>query len=324
MKRVGYLLKKQWFIFALLLAVSAGITFPQAASLNPGGRLTSLIVALVFLGIGFTLPSESLIRGLTKWKRHLFIQGYIFFFTPLFFLLTLPIIRPYITVELYIGLLALSVLPTTISTCSVFTQISHGDVALTLFNASFSNIIGVFLSPILLSLLLREVGASIPISVLIDIITGLAFKMIVPLAMGQLLRFRYHQAAVDKKALVGIASNLMILSIVFLTLAKSASTPILKNSAPLMMIPVLYLMVIHFLLIGIAVGIARLLRLPKTEMISIMYAAPQKTLAMGVPLMSAYFADKPVLLGVAILPLLFYHPWELFIAGLLKTRVTSS
>ena len=46
---------------------------------------------------------------------------------------------------------------------------------------------------------------------------------------------------------------------------------------------------------------------------------PQKTLAVGIPLLSTYFAHDPELLAVAILPLLFYHPWQLMIAGFIKS-----
>jgi len=60
------------------------------------------------------------------------------------------------------------------------------------------------------------------------------------------------------------------------------------------------------------------LRFPRENLISAMFAAPQKTLSLGVPLISAYFARSPQTLGLALLPLLLYHPWQLLIAGLLR------
>ncbi|MCG8335152.1 MAG: bile acid:sodium symporter [Proteobacteria bacterium] len=312
-------LKNQWFILALILSVILGMIFPQAAVLNDGSRVTTVIVALVFLGMGFTLPSESLLIGLAKWKIHLFIQFFIFAFIPIFFIFTIPIFKSIISTEIYIGLLALAVLPTTISTCSVFTQISDGDVVLTLFNASFSNVIGVFVSPILLSLLLREVGRAMPMSVLIAIITGLALKMMLPLLIGQILRFVFLKTTAKLKKTIGVISNLLILTIVFFSLAESAATPMLWQNLRSMFIPVVYLTIVHLVLIGIATGCARVFKFTGPETISVMYAAPQKTLAMGIPLLSAYFADDPLVLGIAILPLLFYHPWELFISGVLKS-----
>lgn len=216
-------------------------------------------------------------------------------------------------------MLALAVLPTTISTCSVYTQISNGDVALTLFNASLSNILGILISPILLSFFLRDVGRAMPLSVFIGIICSLALKMILPLLMGQALRFFFLKSAAKLKRIIGVLSNLMVLAIVFFTLAKSASATQLGKSLEMMFLPVLYLVIAHFLLIAISVGTARLFKYTGPEIISVMYAAPQKTIAMGAPLLAAYFADDPALLGMAILPLLFYHPWELFVSGVLKS-----
>ena len=52
------------------------------------------------------------------------------------------------------------------------------------------------------------------------------------------------------------------------------------------------------------------------------FVAPQKTLAMGVPLLSTYFAAQPEVLGIAMIPLLFYHPWQLLTAGVAKGFLT--
>ena len=53
--------------------------------------------------------------------------------------------------------------------------------------------------------------------------------------------------------------------------------------------------------------------------VTVLYAAPQKTLAMGAPLLTTYFAGDPETLGLALIPLLFYHPWQLLVAGMLKS-----
>ena len=41
---------------------------------------------------------------------------------------------------------------------------------------------------------------------------------------------------------------------------------------------------------------------------------------MGVPLLSTYFAGREDLLGLAIIPLLFYHPFQILVAGIVKNR----
>ncbi|MQY62918.1 MAG: hypothetical protein GH143_01180, partial [Calditrichaeota bacterium] len=79
-----------------------------------------------------------------------------------------------------------------------------------------------------------------------------------------------------------------------------------------------YLALSFFILVFLAYGGAKLWNFPKEHIISVIYAAPQKTLAVGVPLLSTYFAHTPDILGIALLPLLFYHLWQLFISGIIK------
>ena len=312
-------LKSQWFTIGLLVAVSLGFLVPQGARINVDGSMTAALVALVFVGIGFTLPSESLISGFLKWRLHLYIQSFIFILTPLFFFFSLPIIKPNITPHIYIGLVALAVLPTTISTCSVLTMISDGDVSATLFNASFSNLFGVIVSPVLLSILLTEAGRSMPLSVLLSIILSLVFKMVIPLVLGQILRFLFKSRAVKSKSQVTTLNNLLILSVVYLTIAKSASTTMQNYELADFFIPLAYLILVHFCLLLLSIFLATAFKFNGPETISVMYAAPQKTMAMGVPLLTAYFASEPALLSIAILPLLFYHPWQIVVAGFLKS-----
>jgi sodium/bile acid cotransporter 7 len=314
--------KKYWFLVSLVAVEVFAFLFPQAASLNAGNRITAAMVMLIFLGIGLTLPSECFVTGLKKWKIHLFIQLYIFVFNPVFFFFTAALLKGHVFTELYVGLLALAVLPTTISSCTVFTQINNGDVATTLINASLSNILGVFVSPMLLSLLLQGTGKAMPISVLVGIVAGLGLKMVLPLFAGQVFRFIFFRSNDKLNVVFGILNNIMVLVIVFFSLAKSASAQHLTENVKMLLLPVVYLVVVHFLLTAISVGFAKLFKYEGPEIISVMYTAPQKTLAMGVPLLSMYFADDAVLMGIAILPLLFYHPWELFVSGVLKSLST--
>jgi predicted Na+-dependent transporter len=79
-----------------------------------------------------------------------------------------------------------------------------------------------------------------------------------------------------------------------------------------------YLAVSHLILVALSYFGAVLLRISHEDRVSVLYAAPQKTLAMGVPLLSLYFSGNLELLGVAILPLLFYHPFQLLTAGVIK------
>jgi predicted Na+-dependent transporter len=82
--------------------------------------------------------------------------------------------------------------------------------------------------------------------------------------------------------------------------------------------PFAYLALAHILILLIAYAGARLLHFSRENTVSVLFVAPQKTLALGVPLITTYFASTPEALGTALLPLVFYHAWQLLVAGLLK------
>jgi sodium/bile acid cotransporter 7 len=142
--------------------------------------------------------------------------------------------------------------------------------------------------------------------------------MLVPIACGQILRRFLQQIAVGQKKHLSVASNIFILLIIFFAFSKTARNPQFINNLIAMLGPFGYLAAAHLLLLLIAYGGARLLRFSRENTISVLYAAPQKTLAVGVPLISTYFAAAPAVLGAALLPLVFYHAWQLLVAGFVK------
>lgn len=155
-------LKKNWFILGIVSAVILGFLLPgAAATLNPHSKTSLWIIIILFLNMGFTLPGEAIKTGLSQGRLHVYIQAFIFVITPLYFLLTAWPLRSHMDGMFLTGIYGLSVLPTTISSCSVFTQGSGGNTAGTMFNATLSNIAGIIISPLLLSLLLKGAGAGL-------------------------------------------------------------------------------------------------------------------------------------------------------------------
>jgi sodium/bile acid cotransporter 7 len=220
---------------------------------------------------------------------------------------------------LYVGIFAVAVLPTTISSCIVFTQISGGNVMGTMFNSALANILGVILSPLLLSLLMRGCGDSLPAAEVLKILRNLSLQMLIPIACGQILRRFFQNFATKQKKPLSVVSNIFILFILFFAFSKTAGNPNFVGNLRSLLGPFAYLAATHILLLFIAYAGARLFRFSRENTISVLYVAPQKTLAVGVPLISTYFAATPEALGIALLPLVFYHAWQLLVAGFVKS-----
>jgi len=313
-------LKRNWFLFGILTALFLGTLIPGVELvLNRDGIARTVLIVLLFLIAGFTLPSETIAGGLKEYRLHLFIQTFVFLLIPGFFLLTTLPFRSLWDHQLYVGIFAVAVLPTTISSCIVFTQISGGNVMGTMFNAALANILGVVLSPLLLSLLIRGGGDPLPAAEMLRILRNLGLQMLVPIACGQILRRFFHGIATKQKKRLSVASNIFILFILFFAFSKTARNPNFAGNLHSLLGPFVYLAAAHSVLLLTAYAGARLFNFSRENTISVLYTAPQKTLAVGVPLISTYFAATPQALGVALLPLVFYHAWQLLVAGFIKS-----
>lgn len=318
MKAMLKTLSKNWFIAGIFIALVLGFTFADVgARLNTSSRVTTTLVVLLFLISGLKLPSESIRTGMSEVRVHIYIQSFIFIVMPAFFYLAAVPFRSTIGGDLVIGFYALAVLPTTISSCIIFTQMAEGNVVATMFNAAIANMAGIIVSPLLLSLLLRTTGAPLPVDELLNTLRSLVLKMLLPIAVGQIARIYVKKTVTTVKKQLSILSNVFILLILFFTFAKTAQNPEFVESLREMIGPFAYLAGAHIVVLGLAYAGAKALRLSHESTISVMFAGPQKTLAMGVPLLTTYFADRPEILGISLLPLLFYHPWQLFVAGFL-------
>jgi sodium/bile acid cotransporter 7 len=315
-------LRRQWFLFALLTSLVLGFLFPQADRvLNPHNLTRTALIVALFIIMGLTLPAESIRSGFSAWRLHLYIQGFLFVLTPAFFLLTTLPFRAGLNPGLLAGVFALACLPTTIASCIVFTQLAGGNVAGTLFNAAASNILGVFLSPLLLSALLRGAGRLMPASQLAEVFKDLALQILVPIAAGQLLRRFIRPLVERRRGALAQLSNVLLLFVILLTFARSAGEPGFLAHLCGALGLFLCLAVAHLALVGLAYFGARALRFLPGNVISVLFAAPQKTLSLGVLLIATYFARTPKVLGLVMLPLLFYHPWGLLVAGFLRSAV---
>ena len=148
--------------------------------------ITTIAIAILFFLHGAKLSREAVIEGLMHWKLH----GLVFLFTfalfPALGLMAKPLLVPLLGQELYWGFLFMCFLPSTVQSSIAFTSVAKGNVAAAVCSASFSNIIGMFITPILVAFFIlgqSEHGFD-PTSSIIQI----TLLLLVPFILGQLLR----------------------------------------------------------------------------------------------------------------------------------------
>jgi len=310
---------KNWFLLGLAGVITLAFLAPGwCASLNPASRTSTWAVVLLFFLSGLNLPSESIRLSARRVRLHVYIQLFIFVVAPLYFGLTSFPFRGTLEGRLIVGIYALACLPTTVTSCTVFTQLAGGNAALTMLNASLANSVGIIISPLLLSLLLREAGQAMPVEEITRILISLLVKMLVPVTCGQLVRRLFARRASGWRGGISVASNALILLIIYFAFCRSAGSPLFRKHLAALLPVFAYLAGSYLFLVGLAYTGARLFAFEPENTIAVLFAAPQKTLTMGVPLITTYFAAAPESLGLAILPILFYHTWQLLISSFLR------
>ncbi len=313
-------LARNWFIVSLPLAIALAWLVPDAGA--TGGWLrsevtTKLGVALIFLFQGLTLPSSALKQGASQWRLHLLVQAFTFLLFPLIGMALDVLVGPHLPPDLRLGFLFLCVLPSTVSMSAVLTGLAGGNTVGAIFNAALSNIIGVFITPIWVAWLMKSGGQSQPLG---GVVKEIVVLLLLPLAIGQIIRVFATSWADKNKKRLGNAASGLILFLVFTAFCNSVKAQFwAQQSAGVLLTASVGVILIFIIAIALIEVLARMLKLDRPDRITATFCAPQKTIASGIPLAKAIFGAHPGL-GLILLPILFYHPLQLIVCGVLADR----
>ena len=147
--------------------------------------ITDAAIALLFFLHGAKLPRTAIVQGMTHWRLHLLVFASTFVLFPLLGLALKPLGHALLTPQLYLGVLFVCTLPSTVQSSVAFTSIAGGNVPAAVVSASMSNLIGIVLTPLLAGLLLASSGgAGISWQGVLDIL----LQLLLPFALGHLAR----------------------------------------------------------------------------------------------------------------------------------------
>ncbi len=259
-----------------------------------------------------------------NWRLHLTVQAFTFAVFPLVGLAFHNVAAKVWLSEpeaIQSGFLYLCVLPSTVSTSVVLTAVAHGNTAGALFNAAFSNILGVFLTPVLVQLLMKTTGESTPLGPLLVKITALTLA---PFFFGMLLRNVVKAWLKALKPWVARISNTIILFIVYTAFCDSVSERIWETHGFGLTVQVFLGVALLFTIIsGLVYAACRALRMNREDLIAAYFCSVKKTLAMGVPLAMLIFGARSDL-SLILLPIMLYHPLQLLVNGIIANQLARS
>lgn len=309
------------FLAGMVLAIILAALLPAPGAhggiLHPE-LLTKLGIALIFFLNGAMLSFNALKDGIMRWRMHLIIQTSTFLLFPVLGLAFLAVAGRFISPDLQLCFFYLCALPSTVSSSVAMTSAARGNVPVAVFNATFSSLIGIIVTPLWMSLLLKTSGHHLDVtSVLIDL-----FKwMVLPMVIGQLLRPLMGGWLHRYKKLAQIADRGTILLLVYTSFCDSFALNIWGATKPAVMVLVIVAtLVLFFFVLLLLWAICDRSGIAPSFRAAVVFCGTKKSLATGVPMASLIFAGHASGLGLILLPIMIYHPLQLLICTPLASR----
>ena len=278
--------------------------------------ITNLAIGLLFFLHGAKLPREAVGAGITHWRLHLVVLLCTFAVFPLLGLALGPLLKPMLTPELYLGVLFLCTLPSTVQSSIAFTSVARGNVPAAICSASASNLIGIFLTPLIGGLIFASQGGG---SFSYDAIGKIVLQLLVPFIAGQIAR-RWIGAWVDRhKPVLKFVDQGSILLVVYTAFSEAViqglwhTTPLPALAGLVVASGLLLALIMTITVVG-----SRKLGFDKEDEIAIVFCGSKKSLASGVPIAKVLFAAHAV--GGIVLPLMIFHQIQLMVCAVIAQR----
>ncbi len=305
------------FTCALLCTVLLASVLPcHGATAQLFNVLTDAAIALLFFLHGAKLSRAAVLAGITNWRLHLTVLASTFVLFPLLGWVLRPVLSPLVTPDLYLGVLFLCTLPSTVQSSIAFTSIARGNVSAAVCSASASSLLGIVITPLLVGVMLESHGRG---GMSWDAVGGIVMQLLVPFVAGQVAQRWIGGWVEQHKPLVSLVDQGSILLVVYSAFSAAVLEGLWKQAPPSVLGGLLLL---NAVLLAAALLItcygARALGFDKEDEITIVFCGSKKSLASGVPMAKVLFAGHP--LGMIVLPIMLFHQIQLMTCAVLARR----
>lgn len=277
---------------------------------------TDLAIAALFFLHGARLSREAVRAGALHWRLHLTILACTFVLYPLLGLLTKPLAHSLLTPELFIGVLFLCALPSTVQSSIAFTSMAGGNVPAAVVSASLSSLLGVFLTPLIMGVL---VGAQGGMAHPLEAIGKILLQLLVPFVAGHLLRPWIGGWVERRRAILRYTDQGTILLVVYTAFSAAVNEGLWhKTPVPALLAVAGFAVTLLAVAMTLITWIARRLGFSREDEIPIVFCGSKKSLATGVPMAKVMFSAGS--LGAIVLPIMIYHQIQLIVCAVVAQR----
>ena len=281
------------------------------------GHITSVGIALVFGLHGAQVSRERLHAGSRNFRLHLLIQSATYLVFPVLGLGGFWLLRGTLPMPLALGFFYLCALPSTIASAVTLVGIARGNVPAAIFNATLSGLLGIFMTPMLVSLLAATSGVQLS---LVDAIRSLLGTVLLPFAAGHLLQPWLLPSLRAAPRLVRFIERGAVLLVMYVAFCDAIAADVLHQTSASSLVIMLVAVtgLLGIMLFGLHAATKRLGLVPE-DAVALLLCGSQKSLANGMPMAKALFGAYPAL-GLLVLPMIAYHQAQLVAGAIIAQR----
>ncbi|GAB2481029.1 bile acid:sodium symporter [Luteococcus sediminum] len=309
--------KTDWFLMAIIATAVLATLVPATGAAVPVVSLASkIMIAVLFFLYGARLSPQEALSGLKHWRLHSTILAFTYLLFPAIGVAMQVLVPEIISEPLYLGMLWLCLVPSTVQSSINFTSIAKGNVAGAIVSASFSNLIGVVLTPLLALLLMGATGGlQLDASSVLDIV----FQLLVPFMVGQLTR-PWVGGFVARHKKLKLVDQASIVLVVYSAFSAGMREHMWTKVEPMDIVRLVVIcMVLLAFMLWLTWAVAGWMRFDRADQIAIQFCGTKKSLATGVPMATVMFASQGDV-GLLVLPLMVFHQLQLMACSVLASR----
>lgn len=304
------------FTLTLVTVVLLASFFPARGEFVPFfEHLTTAAIALLFFMHGAKLSREAIISGGGHWRLHLWVMCSTFIVFPVLGVLFAWWAPINVDPALYTGFIYLCILPATVQSAIAFTSLAGGNVAAAVCSASASSLLGIFISPLLVGLLMNLHGAGGSL----EQVGKIMLQLLLPFVLGHLSRPWIGAWVARHKKWISKTDQTSILLVVYSAFSEAVVNGIWHKVGPgSLLFIVAVSIVLLAIVIAINIFVARKCGFNKADEITIVFCGSKKSLANGIPMANILFPTS--ILGIMVLPLMIFHQIQLMVCAVLARR----
>jgi len=303
-------IKPDRFTLTMMVTLALATFFPARDVVADVVQEAGLaLVFLLFFLHGGNLSPRSILGSLGHWRFHTLVLAATYLLFPTIGLLFAPFGHMALDSSLYTGVLFLCCLPSTVQSSVAFTSMARGNIPAAVCAASVSNLLGVFITPLLVSLLLARHGAISFAS------AGPVFTTILlPFMLGQLARPWIGGWLAGRRRLLAFTDRGSILLMVYAAFGQAATRG-LWGALDMQQLGILVLVCLVVLACALSFTLAgaRLARLPEADRSAVALCGSMKSLVTGVPMAMILFPSETA--AAIVLPLMIFHQIQLLVCA---------